>query len=119
MSQFSRRPFAYEKLVTEVRIIIAFGLAWVIALLLPNEDVLKTKTDFASYFTVFIVVPVLLCFPAMIYFNRAVYKEVRRNEKQIATNQVSLEAKGKLLKNKKAFTRQLLFCSLLSFALFQ
>ena len=40
---------------------------------------------------------------AIIYFNVAVYKEVRRNEKQIAANQVSLEAKEKLLKNKKAF----------------
>ena len=33
----------------------------------------------------------------------AVYKEVRRSEKQITANQVSLEAKEKLLKNKKAF----------------
>ena len=39
----------------------------------------------------------------MVYFNIAVYLEVRRNEKQIAANQVSLEAKEKILKNKKAF----------------
>lgn len=40
----------------------------------------------------------------MIYFNVAVSdKEVRRNEKRIAANQVSLEAKEKLLKNNKAF----------------
>ena len=98
-----RHPFTYENHVTELRIIIAFGLAWVIAILLPNEDVLKTDTDFVSNFVVFIVVPVLLYFPAMIYFNCVIYKEVRRNEKQIAANQVSLEAKEKLLKNKKAF----------------
>ena len=35
--------------------------------------------------------------------NVSVYKEVRRNNKQIAANQVSLEAKEKLLKNRKAF----------------
>ena len=38
-----------------------------------------------------------------IYFNVSVYKEVRRNEKQIAANQVSLEAKERLLKKRKAF----------------
>jgi hypothetical protein len=42
-------------------------------------------------------------FPAIVYFNVSVYKAVRRNEKQIAANQVSLEAKEKLLKKKKAF----------------
>ena len=39
----------------------------------------------------------------MLYLNVAVYKEVRRNEKQIAANQVSPEAKEKLAYNKKAF----------------
>ena len=38
-----------------------------------------------------------------VYFNISVYKEVRRQEKQIPANQVSLEAKEKILKNKKAF----------------
>jgi len=98
-----RHPFTYENQVTEVRIIIASGLAWVIALLLPMQHVFKTKGDFVKIFVVFIVVPVLLYFPAMIYFNCVVYREVRRSEKQIAANQVSLEAKEKILKNKKAF----------------
>jgi len=98
-----RHPFAYEDKVTEVRIIIVSGLAWLIALLLPTKDVFKTKTDSVGNLVVFIVVPILLYLPAMIYFNCVVYKEVRRNEKQIAANQVSLEAKEKLLKNRKAF----------------
>ena len=38
-----------------------------------------------------------------IYFNVSVYKEVRGNNKQIADNQVSLEAKEKLLKKKESF----------------
>ena len=38
----------------------------------------------------------------VVYFNISVYREVRRHEKQIIANQVSLEEK-KLLKNKKAF----------------
>ena len=36
-------------------------------------------------------------------FRSSVYREVRRSEKQIIANQVSLEVKEKLLKNKKAF----------------
>ena len=98
-----RHPFVYENLVSEARIIIASGLAWVIALLLPMEETPKTKPDFVKIVVVFVVVPVLLYFPAMIYFNCVVYREVRRSEKQIAANQVSLEAKEKILKNKKAF----------------
>ena len=39
----------------------------------------------------------------IVYFNISVYREVRRNEKQIIANQVSLEEKKKLVKNKKAF----------------
>ena len=39
----------------------------------------------------------------MVYLNVVLYKEVRRNDKPIAANQVSLEVKEKMLKNKKAF----------------
>ena len=46
----------------------------------------------------------LFIFLALVfYFNVSVYREVRRNEKQIIAYQVSLEVKGKLLKNKRAF----------------
>lgn len=38
----------------------------------------------------------------LIYFNISVFKEVRRNEKEIAANQVSLEVKEKLLQKRKA-----------------
>ena len=98
-----RHPFVYENQVTEARIIIASCLAWIIALLLPLVKPSQTEPDSVKIFAVFIVIPVLLYFPAMIYFNCVVYKEVRRSEKQIAANQVSLEAKEKILKNKKAF----------------
>ena len=98
-----RHPFVYESLVTEARIMIASGLAWIIALLFPLVKRSKAKPDSVKIFAVFILVPVLLYFPAMIYFNCVVYKEVCRSEKQIAANQVSLETKEKILKNKKAF----------------
>jgi len=37
------------------------------------------------------------------YFKVSVYREARRDEKQIIADQVSLEVKEKLLRNKKAF----------------
>ena len=93
----------YESQVTEARIIIASGLAWIIALVLPLVKPSQTESNSVKIFVVFLVIPVLLYFPAMIYFNCVVYKEVRRSNNQIAANQVSLEAKEKILKNKKAF----------------
>ena len=105
----------YDNQVTEARIMIASGLAWIIALVLPLVKPSQTESNSVKIFVVFIVIPVLLYFPAMIYFNCVVYKEVRRSNNQIAANQVSLEAKEKILKNKKAFytTIVVLFVSFL------
>ena len=58
---------------------------------------IRNVTKFAVLVTQFIV------YGLVFYFNVSVYREVRRNEKQIIANQVSLEVKEKLLKNKKAF----------------
>ena len=96
-----KHPFAYETQVTDGRIIIASGLAWAAAIILPTQDLWLTNRQFLVIFAGFATLFPL--FPAMIYFNVAVYKEVRRNEKQIAANQVSIEVKEKILKNKKAF----------------
>ncbi|XP_078361201.1 histamine H2 receptor-like [Oculina patagonica] len=98
-----KHTFQYENLVTEVRIIVASCVAWVAAILVPLEDALMTEKDFVKRLAVSIMWPAIFLFLPMIYFNVAVYKEVRRNEQQIAANQVSLEAKEKILNNKKAF----------------
>ena len=94
-----KHPFTHETLVTEVRVIIASCLAWAAAILLPVENVLLTNSILAKVFAAIS----FLFFLMMVYFNVSVYKEVRRNERHIAANQVSLGAKEKLLKNKKAF----------------
>ena len=86
--------FAYEPVISEVRIILASSLAWAAAIIFSLENCLPTVVVAVSE-------SLLLIFP--IYFNVSVYKEVRRNEKQITDNQVSMEAKEKLLKKKKAF----------------
>ena len=89
-----KRPFFYEGLVTEGRIILASSLAWAAVIIISSKQLLPTSILIVSE-TLLITLPV--------FFNVSVYKEVRRSKKQIAANQVSLEAKEKLLKKKKAF----------------
>ena len=96
-----KHPFAYDNLVSEVRIIIASGLAWAAVFILPLEDFWPAKIQFVAKLVVHVMPFIFL--PLIVYLNVSVYKEVRRNEKQIIANQVSLEVKQKLLKNKKAF----------------
>ena len=87
-------PFVYEKHVSGVRIIMASALVWIATIILSSQVHQPTPILIVSE-TLLIILP--------IYFNVSVYKEVRRNKKQIAANQVFLEAKKKLLKDKKAF----------------
>ena len=90
-------------MATDVRIITASGLAWVAAIILPIGDFWPANVQFAPNF---IVLPVVIPFTFLafdVYFNVSIFKEIRRSEKQIITNQVSLEVKEKLLKNKKSF----------------
>ena len=96
-----KHSFAYENLVTEVRIIVATGLVWAVAIAIPTEDFWPPKIQYVGLLLV--VIMQLISIASVIYLNVSVYREVRRNEKQIIANQVSLEAKEKLLKNKKAF----------------
>ena len=89
-----KHPFRHETQVTEVRIIMASALAWATAIILYTVG-LSPSVILIVYETLLIILS--------IYFNVSVYKEVRRNEKQIAANQVSVEAKEKFLKKRKAF----------------
>ena len=94
-----KHPFIYETKVTEVGVIIASALAWATAIIVTSINLLfatkLSKTILSVCTMLLLILPV--------YFNVSVYKEVRRNEKQIAANQVSLEAKKKILGNKKVF----------------
>ena len=96
-----KHSFAYESLVTEVRIIVTSGLVWAVAIIVSLEDFLPKNIQYITKFV--FVIMLFICLTLVVYFNVALYREVRRNEKQIIANQVSLEEKEKLLKNKKAF----------------
>ena len=91
-----KHPFAYENgLVTEARIIIASGLAWMCAAIVYGIR--------ASIFREISVVFISAVISTVVYCHVVIYKEVRRNTQQIIANQVSFAVKEKLLKNKKAF----------------
>ena len=89
-----KHPFACQTQVTEIRIVIASCLAWAVAIILNSKNLLTTA--------ILIIIQMLLV-AISVCLNVLVYKEVRRQEKHIAANQASLEAKRKLLMNKKAF----------------
>ena len=96
-----KHSFVYENLVTEVRIIVATGLAWAVAIAIPIEDFWPPKIKYVGLLLV--ISMQLISIASVVYLNVSVYREVLRNEKQIIANQVSLEAKEKLVQNKKAF----------------
>ena len=91
-----KHPFAYENgLVTEARIIMASGMAWMCAAI-----VYGIKTSILREIGVFCISAVI---STVVYCHVVIYKEVRRNTQQIIANQVSFAVKEKLLKNKRAF----------------
>ena len=89
-----KHPFTHETQVTEVRIITASALAWAAAIIIYYVGVPYAAIVLLSE-ALLIILP--------IYCNVSVYKEIRRNQKEIAANQVSSEDKEKLLKKRKAF----------------
>ena len=97
-----KHSLAYETgLETEARSMIASGVSWAGTLIiLPIDFISEANRQFMSALTVFVT---HVFIPAMIYFHVTVYREVRRNTKQIIATQVSLKAKAKLLKNRKSF----------------
>ena len=98
-----KHPLKYKHdLVTKAHIIMASGLAWICALIILN-----TNKDFGAVIS------------SEVFIHVVMYKEVRWNARQIIANQVSLEVKEKLLKNRKAFNTTVVILLTLFFALLQ
>ena len=98
-----KHPLKYKHdLVTKSHIIMASGLAWICALIILN-----TNKDFVAVIS------------SEVFIHVVMYKEVRWNARQIIDNQVSLEVKEKLLKNRKAFNTTVVILLTLFFALLQ
>ena len=93
-----KHSFAYTTVVTKTRILAASALGWFIALVATIPLVI---TDNKMYLTTNNTL--LILFAAIIISCQvAVYVEIRRHQKQIASHQVSEEAKQKFLREKKA-----------------
>ena len=94
-----KHSFIYPTLVTAPRVLGSSAIAWATALLLNTRLAI---TDDKIYFLISSTVWFTLI--AIIVFCQVVlFLETRRHEKQIAAQQVTVEARQKFLKEKKAF----------------
>lgn len=93
-----KHSFTYPTMVTKARILGSSGLAWM-TVVVANLPLLFTDNN------IFLMINNILLFIVMatiVFCQVTVYLESRRHEKQIAAQQVSLEARQKFLKEKKA-----------------
>ena len=93
-----RHSFAHFALLTETRLLVASVLAWLLSIIL--------YINFAANRSVFMPINNIfygLCLAFIIFCHVTVYREIRRHEKQIAAQQVTVEARKQFEKDKKAF----------------
>ena len=89
-----KHSLRYEIIVTEARLIGVSALLWTITLLLT----FLTGNNYAQYD----IGLTSLCIASIFSCQVVLYYETRRHEKKIALQQVSVEAREKLLREKKA-----------------
>ena len=93
-----RHPFAHFNLVTEARLLVTSVLAWLLSIIF--------HIGLVVYRSVFLPInnaTMGLCLAFIIFCHVTVYREIRRHEKQIASQQVTVEARKQFQKDKKAF----------------
>ncbi|XP_078352368.1 adenosine receptor A3-like [Oculina patagonica] len=91
-------PYKYTTIVTEGRILLASVLAWVTILLITIIPIVIDNDVFLFVNNAAWV----LCLAIIIIGQFVLYREARRHEKEILSQQVSAEARQKFLKEKKA-----------------
>ena len=88
-----KHTFSHGTIVTKARLIISSAVAWIAAIVfLPV----------ASYLPVALFTGNATIISLLVLLQISVYKEARRHEKQILSQQVSVEARAKLKQEKKA-----------------
>jgi len=93
-----KHPFAYSTIVTEVRLLVASGLVWLLSVTL--------QILFFVDLTVFVRINntlIGLCIAFIVFCHVTVYRETRRHKRQVAAQQVTQEAREQFQKEKKAF----------------
>ena len=109
-------PLRYSNMVTETHILLASGIAWIAAIILPTDYLRKTLSrPFLATLAVFIIL--LIVISTIFYFNISVYIQVRRRKRQIMVTSATTDAKKQLIGYTKAFstTLILILVMLLSF----
>ena len=109
-----KHSFAYITIVTKSRIHCSSALAWILCLLLTvplaivNNNIYLAVSNITSS----------LCIAIIVYCQVVLHFEIRRHEKQIASQQVSVETRQKFLKDKKTFklTTVVVFILLLTYS---
>ena len=92
-----KHPFVYTTLVTETRLMVASAMGWLLSVIL-HIPLAVEKTVFLPVDNAFIGLSVAF----IVFCHVVVYLETRRHEQQLATQQVTQEAREQFENNKKA-----------------
>ena len=91
-----KHAFTYSTVVTKTRLLVFSALAWIVAFLLASFQ--EISPNFRPLIHAIPAASILLIFWSQV----VVYMEARRHEKKILSQQVSIEARRKFMKEKKA-----------------
>ena len=94
-----KHPFQHITMVTKSRVLGSSALAWIAAFFTTLLTVVMNRNIYVTVNVILFVVSLAV----IIYCQIVIYCETRRQENLIAAQQVSVEAKMKFLKEKKAF----------------
>ena len=106
-----KHSLRYEIIVTEARLIGVSALLWTITLLS------KFLTNISINYVQFDIGLTSLCIASIFSCQVVLYYETRRHKKKIALQQVSVEAREKFLREKKALkqTTTVIFCLIICY----
>ena len=108
-----KHPFAYTTIIAEARLLVCSALAWLLSI---TVQILYFVSDRTLLVHINIIC-VGLSIAFIVFCHITVYRVTRRHEQQIAAQQVTLEAREQIEKDKKGFklTSTILGCLLLCF----
>ena len=93
-----KHPFSYLTFVTEGRLLFASAMAWFLSI---SHSVLLLLSQ--PVFFICVTISGILSFAVISFCHVTVFGETRRHERQLAAQQVTLEAREEFERNKKAF----------------
>ena len=112
-----KHSLRYETLVTETRLISVSAVLWIITILLQLTASADSIDNDDNNYVIIDTGIMFLCIATIFSCQVVLYFETRRHEKEIASQQVSVEVREKFTKEKKAFklTTTILFFLMLSY----